>query len=85
MLKCVLGQEESYNSVISNPMWLDKVKTKLQEDQYKTMREFVDDINLIFDNSQTFNKVRHISRSIINILHSEVRSNTNLCSKLFSK
>ncbi|XP_017337128.1 nuclear body protein SP140-like protein isoform X1 [Ictalurus punctatus] len=49
-------KEERYSSVISNPMWLNKVKTKLQKNKYKTVKEFVSDINLIFNNCQTFNK-----------------------------
>ncbi|XP_053087170.1 nuclear body protein SP140-like protein [Pangasianodon hypophthalmus] len=49
-------KEERYRNVISNPMWLDKVKTKLKNNKYKTVREFVHDIYLNFNNCQTFNK-----------------------------
>lgn len=39
-------------------MWLDRVKTKLQNKDYKMMREFVGDVRLIFQNCHIFNKVR---------------------------
>ncbi|XP_060721438.1 nuclear body protein SP140-like isoform X1 [Tachysurus vachellii] len=39
-----------YSSVRSNPMWLDRVKDKLQRKLYTTVGEFVDDIRLIFQN-----------------------------------
>ncbi|KAF5905978.1 nuclear body protein, partial [Clarias magur] len=46
-----------YSSVISNPMWLGKVRTKMQKDKYKTVKQFVHDIHLIFKNCQTFYKL----------------------------
>ncbi|XP_034157302.2 nuclear body protein SP140-like protein [Pangasianodon hypophthalmus] len=48
--------DESYTSVICKPMWLDKVKTKLQDNEYKTVSEFVHDIRLIFNICHTFNR-----------------------------
>ncbi|XP_034157374.2 nuclear body protein SP140-like protein isoform X1 [Pangasianodon hypophthalmus] len=45
-----------YTRVISKPMWLDRVKTKLQSNQYKAVREFVGDVRLIFQNCHIFNK-----------------------------
>ncbi|KAG7325923.1 hypothetical protein KOW79_010848 [Hemibagrus wyckioides] len=45
-----------YSRVISNPMWLERVKAKLQGNMYNTVGEFVDDIRLIFQNWQTFNR-----------------------------
>ncbi|XP_017337097.1 nuclear body protein SP140 [Ictalurus punctatus] len=53
---------ERYSSVISKPMWLNRVKTKLQKDKYRTVRQFVRDIKLIFTNCQTFNKVNKYGR-----------------------
>ncbi|KAK3508367.1 hypothetical protein QTP70_022943 [Hemibagrus guttatus] len=47
---------EKYNSMISKPMWLNRVKTKLQNKEYKIMAEFVNDIILIFNNCKIFNK-----------------------------
>ncbi|MCI4395315.1 hypothetical protein PGIGA_G00178870 [Pangasianodon gigas] len=48
-------RDAEWSSVISEPMWLDKVKTKLQDNKYRTVGEFVRDINLIFKNCQTLN------------------------------
>ncbi|KAM9434327.1 uncharacterized protein sp100.1 isoform 2-T2 [Clarias gariepinus] len=45
-----------YDSVISNPMWLDKVKIKLEKKNYSMVGEFVHDIRLIFQNCQSFNR-----------------------------
>ncbi|KAF4080689.1 hypothetical protein AMELA_G00174180 [Ameiurus melas] len=48
--------EENYSSVVANPMWLNRVRTKLQRDHYSTVGEFIGDIRLIFQNCQTFNR-----------------------------
>ncbi|XP_053493693.1 autoimmune regulator-like isoform X1 [Ictalurus furcatus] len=48
--------DAEWGSVISEPMWLDKVRNKLQDHEYRTVREFVCDINLIFKNCQALNK-----------------------------
>ncbi|KAG7460090.1 hypothetical protein MATL_G00217430 [Megalops atlanticus] len=45
-----------YRNFIKNPMWLDKVAENLQNERYSTVREFVADILLIFDNCAAFNK-----------------------------
>ncbi|XP_053494673.1 nuclear body protein SP140 [Ictalurus furcatus] len=45
-----------YTRVIPKPMWLDLVKTKLQDKEYKTLREFVGDVRLIFQNCRIFNE-----------------------------
>ncbi|KAI5087462.1 nuclear body protein SP140-like protein [Silurus meridionalis] len=45
-----------YTRVISKPMWLDQVKTKLQKNSYQIMRDFVEDIRLIFQNCRIFNE-----------------------------
>ncbi|XP_053345660.1 nuclear body protein SP140-like protein [Clarias gariepinus] len=43
--------------VISNPMWLNRVKSKLQNKEYQTIQQFVCDVLLIFENCKKFNKV----------------------------
>uniref|UniRef100_A0AAY5EXV8 SP110 nuclear body protein, tandem duplicate 1 n=1 Tax=Electrophorus electricus TaxID=8005 RepID=A0AAY5EXV8_ELEEL len=43
---------------IAEPMWLDRVKDKLHSQKYETLRHFVSDISLIFQNCNTFNRVR---------------------------
>ncbi|KAF7686437.1 nuclear body protein SP140-like [Silurus meridionalis] len=52
--------DDSVNKVpenrISNPMWLDRVKTRLQRGKYSTVGEFVGDIRLIFQNCQIWNR-----------------------------
>ncbi|KAG5832510.1 hypothetical protein ANANG_G00291920 [Anguilla anguilla] len=44
-----------YREFIEDPMWLDKVAEKLQDRQYSSVRQFVSDIHLIFENCATFN------------------------------
>ncbi|GAA6068686.1 nuclear body protein SP140-like protein isoform X1 [Tachysurus ichikawai] len=46
--------KESVSSVISKPSWLNKVKSKMEKNKYTTVREFVKDINLIFENYEAF-------------------------------
>ena len=51
----------NYSSIISNPMDLRTVKEKLQNGLYRTTTEFDQDVNLIWDNCDTFNpKVRKL-------------------------
>ncbi|KAF4080682.1 hypothetical protein AMELA_G00174040 [Ameiurus melas] len=45
-----------YTRVIPKPMWLDLVKTKLGDRKYETLREFVGDVRLIFQNCRIFNE-----------------------------
>ncbi|KAK3525046.1 hypothetical protein QTP86_014147 [Hemibagrus guttatus] len=45
-----------YTRVISKPMWLDRVTNKLHNKEYKTVREFVGDVRLIFQNCHIFNE-----------------------------
>ncbi|XP_048059234.1 nuclear body protein SP140-like protein isoform X1 [Megalobrama amblycephala] len=45
-----------YSEFISKPMWLDRIKVKLESDQYQTVGVFVSDFQLIFSNCRTFNK-----------------------------
>ncbi|XP_028310114.1 uncharacterized protein LOC114467841 isoform X2 [Gouania willdenowi] len=46
----------SYSNFIKTPMWLEKVKEKLQRNQYKTVGQFVSDVRLIFTNSASYNQ-----------------------------
>ncbi|XP_048054696.1 uncharacterized protein LOC125273390 isoform X3 [Megalobrama amblycephala] len=45
-----------YSQFISQPMWLDRIKLKLESDEYQTVGAFVSDFRLIFSNCSTFNK-----------------------------
>ncbi|XP_067237684.1 nuclear body protein SP140-like protein isoform X2 [Chanodichthys erythropterus] len=45
-----------YSQFISQPMWLDRIKLKLESDEYQTVEAFVSDFQLIFSNCSTFNK-----------------------------
>lgn len=46
---------ENYFNIVKNPMDLNTMKTKLNENKYKSVKEFVDDIHLISKNAITFN------------------------------
>ncbi|KAF4080684.1 hypothetical protein AMELA_G00174070 [Ameiurus melas] len=48
--------DAEWGSVISEPMWLDKVRNKLLDHEYRKVGEFVGDIKLIFKNCQALNK-----------------------------
>ncbi|KAM9435002.1 uncharacterized protein Hap1MRO34_002729 [Clarias gariepinus] len=47
--------DAEWNSESAKAMWLNKVKSRLQENIYKTVGEFVNDIQLIFSNCQALN------------------------------
>ncbi|XP_026882516.2 nuclear body protein SP140-like protein [Electrophorus electricus] len=49
-----------YRDFISEPMWLDRVKDKLHSQKYETLRHFVSDISLIFQNCTTVNRDNHL-------------------------
>ncbi|XP_062340865.1 autoimmune regulator-like isoform X1 [Osmerus eperlanus] len=55
---------EGYRRVVRTPMWLDKVKEKLQQEQYQTVQHFMMDLLLIFDNCATFNKDNAVFREM---------------------
>ena len=45
-----------YPRIITQPMDLGTVKTKLQNDEYKLFQDFMSDINLIWKNCRTYNQ-----------------------------
>ncbi|KAK2833721.1 hypothetical protein Q5P01_017610 [Channa striata] len=45
-----------YSTLIQTPMWLGKVANKLQSREYKTVGEFVSDVQLIFTNCAEYNR-----------------------------
>ncbi|KAK2916025.1 hypothetical protein Q8A67_000399 [Cirrhinus molitorella] len=45
-----------YSEFITQPMWLDKIKQKLESGEYQTIGAFVSDFQLIFSNCSTFNR-----------------------------
>uniref|UniRef100_A0A673I6B4 SP110 nuclear body protein, tandem duplicate 2 n=1 Tax=Sinocyclocheilus rhinocerous TaxID=307959 RepID=A0A673I6B4_9TELE len=47
-----------YSEVITQPMWLDRIKQKLESGEYQTVGAFVSDFQLIFSNCSKFNGVR---------------------------
>ncbi|XP_074511428.1 nuclear body protein SP140-like protein isoform X3 [Sebastes fasciatus] len=47
---------QNYSTVIKTPMWLGNIADKLQEQLYKTVGEFVSDVQLIFTNCASFNR-----------------------------
>ncbi|KAJ6669154.1 hypothetical protein lerEdw1_007963, partial [Lerista edwardsae] len=50
----------NYGRCIKKPMWLKRIKEKLQQKQYETVGGFKKDIGLIFKNFQEFNKGKEI-------------------------
>ena len=47
---------EDYLKVVTKPMDLSTVKQKLEDSQYKSVKECLDDIQLIWDNCKAFNQ-----------------------------
>lgn len=46
---------EDYHDIVKKPMDLGTVKQKLSDCEYKTMKEWYDDCNLVFDNCILYN------------------------------
>ncbi|XP_074511437.1 nuclear body protein SP140-like protein isoform X2 [Sebastes fasciatus] len=47
---------QNYSTVIKTPMWLGNIADKLQDELYKTVGEFVSDVQLIFTNCASYNR-----------------------------
>jgi hypothetical protein len=52
----------NYPLIIKKPMDLSTVKKKLNQDKYSTLKEFSDDIQLIWDNCITFNQEGSVNK-----------------------
>ncbi|XP_063078579.1 nuclear body protein SP140-like [Engraulis encrasicolus] len=46
----------NYGSVVSNPMWIDKIISKLTQGDYSTVEQFASDVRLIFNNCAKYNR-----------------------------
>lgn len=44
-----------YMEFVKRPMWLKLVKKNLKDGKYHTIKEFMDDMNLIWSNCQAYN------------------------------
>ncbi|XP_050957965.1 LOW QUALITY PROTEIN: uncharacterized protein LOC127159069 [Labeo rohita] len=51
-----------YSEFITQPMWLDRIKQKLESGEYQTVGAFVSDFQLIFSNCSTFNRDNEFGR-----------------------
>ncbi|XP_073688944.1 uncharacterized protein [Garra rufa] len=49
-------KEPRYSEFITQPMWLDKIKQKLESGVYRTVGAFISDFRLIFNNCSRFNR-----------------------------
>ena len=44
-----------YPFIIKNPMDLGTVNNKLRDDKYRYLEQFLDDVQLVWDNCKTYN------------------------------
>ncbi|XP_016127322.1 nuclear body protein SP140-like protein isoform X1 [Sinocyclocheilus grahami] len=51
-----------YSEVITQPMWLDRIKQKLESGEYQTVGAFISDFQLIFSNCSKFNRDNEFGR-----------------------
>eukprot|EP00928_Gymnodinium_smaydae_P091678 TRINITY_DN75402_c0_g1_i1.p1 TRINITY_DN75402_c0_g1~~TRINITY_DN75402_c0_g1_i1.p1 ORF type:complete len:435 (+),score=44.06 TRINITY_DN75402_c0_g1_i1:72-1307(+) len=47
---------DGYSEAVKQPMWLDRVATKLKEGAYKDEKEFLADVRLIWSNADCYNR-----------------------------
>ncbi|KAK3064051.1 transcription initiation at TATA-containing promoter protein, partial [Teratosphaeriaceae sp. CCFEE 6253] len=50
----------TYLDIIKKPMDLGTMEQKLKNNQYRSVKDFVDDFNLIINNTRTFNGDAHL-------------------------
>ena len=58
----------NYPMIIKKPMDLSTIKTKLNQDRYLTLKEFSDDIQLIWDNCITYNQEGSVNKIYLKYL-----------------
>ena len=52
-----------YPKIIKNPRDLGSIKIKLENDEYETVQEFLNDIQLVWDNCHTYNPpMNHVTK-----------------------
>ncbi len=44
-----------YSKYVKKPMWIKRLEERVNSDRYKTMDEFVEDVELMFSNCVAFN------------------------------
>ena len=64
-------QIPDYPTIIKNPMDFATIKTKLKEHKYRNVREYMDDMELVFTNCATYNAVGTDVAQLGNAVHEE--------------
>ncbi len=65
-----------YSEIIKTPMDLSVIRSKLEDSNYKSTEDFVEDVRLIFKNCATFHKVCGLA--LITILFSRYKGYKSL-------
>lgn len=68
----------NYFEKVKKPIDLSTIKKKLVSDEYKSPQEFVDDVNLIYENSFLYNGensiITYIAKDISNWIHEKFKN-----------
>lgn len=54
---------------MKNPIDLQTIEDKLVSEVYEDAQQFVDDIVLMFDNCELYNKVRDLNETFVLLIH----------------
>ena len=50
-----------YPAIVKHPMDLGTVEKKLNDNKYRTVEEFIDDVQLIWDNCKAYNEAGSVN------------------------
>lgn len=50
------AQYPDYYIIITNPMSMDNIKKKINKEEYRSLKEFLDDVRLLCNNARTYNE-----------------------------
>ncbi|XP_069380886.1 nuclear body protein SP140-like protein isoform X2 [Paralichthys olivaceus] len=73
---------ENYSTYVKTPMWLERLAEKLQGKEYRTVGDFVSDVQLIFTNFASYNQANPdilvVGDRLKQLFHSEFRRVFNI-------
>nr|6MF9_A Chain A, ZnKn (C2HC)+Athook+bromo domain protein, Taf250, transcription initiation factor IID [Cryptosporidium parvum Iowa II]6MF9_B Chain B, ZnKn (C2HC)+Athook+bromo domain protein, Taf250, transcription initiation factor IID [Cryptosporidium parvum Iowa II] len=62
----------NYYNLVKRPMWLQLMINKCKKREYKSRKDFQDDLDLIVENCKIYNGVNHPLVSVATLIHSNV-------------
>ncbi|KAK6588277.1 bromodomain-containing protein [Cryptosporidium xiaoi] len=67
----------NYYNLVKKPMWLQFMINKCKKREYKSRKEFQDDLDLIVENCKVYNGPNHPLVTVANLIHSNINQKIN--------